>query len=127
MFRSPQVNLYCRDLSRALTFYTEIGFVEAFRYPKEGPPEHVELLLDGFNLGLATVETAVANHGLAPNLAGRGMELVFWTDDTDGAFARLLGLGARALAAPHDWLETLRVAWVADPDENPIQIVQKRR
>lgn len=127
MFRTPQVTLYSRDLQRALAFYTELGFVEAFRYPKDGAPEHVELLLDGFNLGIATVATAIENHGLSPNLEGRGVELVLWTDDTEAAFARLLSLGARALSAPHDWLGTLRVAWVADPDDNPIQIVQKRR
>ncbi len=127
MFRTPQINLYSRDLPRALAFYTALGFVETFRHPQDGEPEHVELRLDGFILGIATVETAVADHGLAPNLEGRGMELVLWTDDTDAAAARLIGLGARALSAPHDWLGTLRVAWVADPDDNPIQLVQQRR
>ena len=127
MFRRPQVNLYSRDLPRALAFYTALGFVEEFRYPNGGAPEHVELQLDGFNLGIATVETAVENHGLSPNLEGRGMELVLWTDDTEAAVARLLSLGARALSAPHDWLGTLRLAWVADPDDHPIQIAQQRR
>jgi hypothetical protein len=28
--------------------------------------------------------------------------------------------------APHDWLETLRVAWVTDPDGHPVELVQKR-
>ena len=54
-------------------------------------------------------------------------DVVRWTDDTDGAFARLLAAGARALSEPHDWLGTLRVAWVADPDDNPIELVQRRR
>jgi hypothetical protein len=26
----------------------------------------------------------------------------------------------------HDWLGSLRVAWVADPDDNPIELVQRR-
>jgi hypothetical protein len=30
------------------------------------------------------------------------------------------------MSAPHDWLETLRVAWVADPDGHPVELVQKR-
>jgi catechol 2,3-dioxygenase-like lactoylglutathione lyase family enzyme len=127
MFRSPQVTLYTRDLPRALAFYQKLGFAEAFRYPKDGAPEHVELLLDGFNLGIATVETAIENHGLTPNVEGQGMELVLWTEDVDGAFRDLVADGARPLSDPHDWLGDLRLAWIADPDDNPIQIVQKHR
>ncbi len=126
VFRRPQVNLYSRDLPRALAFYAQLGFAETFRYPRDGAPEHVEMRLDGFTLGIATEATAIENHGLSPSLEGRGMELVLWTDDTEAAFARLLSLGARALSKPHDWLGTLRLAWVADPDDNPIQIVAKR-
>ena len=125
MFRSPQVTLYSRDLPRALEFYAKLGFTEAFRYPSTGDAEHVELMLDGFNLGIATVETAIENHGLSPNVDGQGMELVLWTDDVDAAFHRLTGDGARVLSKPHDWLGNLRLAWIADPDDNPIQLVQK--
>jgi catechol 2,3-dioxygenase-like lactoylglutathione lyase family enzyme len=126
MFRSPQVNLYSRDLPNALAFYTKLGFAEVFRYPSTGDAEHVELLLDGFSLGIATVQTAIESHGLFPNVDGQGMELVLWTDDVDAAFERLTSDGARALSAPHDWLTNLRLAWIADPDDNPIQLVQKR-
>ena len=43
------------------------------------------------------------------------------------AFADLVDAGARALSAPHDWLDgTLRVAWVADPDDNPVELVERR-
>jgi glyoxylase I family protein len=31
-----------------------------------------------------------------------------------------------ALAAPHVWLDRLLIAWTADPDGNPIQIVPPR-
>jgi hypothetical protein len=54
------------------------------------------------------------------------MEILFWTDDTYAAFARLVAAGGRVLSQPHDWLTTLRVAWVADPDCNPIGLVQRR-
>jgi catechol 2,3-dioxygenase-like lactoylglutathione lyase family enzyme len=55
------------------------------------------------------------------------MEIALWTDDVDAAFADLVDAGARALSAPHDWLGgTLRVAWVADPDDNPVELVERR-
>ncbi len=50
-----------------------------------------------------------------------------WTDDTDATFARLVAAGARALSEPHDWLGgTLRVAWSPIPDDNPIELVERR-
>ncbi|MEU5563084.1 VOC family protein [Micromonospora musae] len=42
------------------------------------------------------------------------------------SFARLVAAGARVLSEPHDWLGALRVAWVADFDDNPIELVQRR-
>jgi len=73
------------------------------------------------------VETAIANHALPLRLEGRGMELVLWTEDTDAAFARLVAEGAQVLSAPHDWLGELRLAWITDPDGNPIQLVHTQR
>ena len=58
IFRAPMINLYSRDLSRAVAFYSELGFVETFRTPASGEPVHVELTKDGFTLGIATMEAA---------------------------------------------------------------------
>jgi catechol 2,3-dioxygenase-like lactoylglutathione lyase family enzyme len=128
VFATPQVNIYSEDVVRSVEFYRGFGFEETFRTPREGAPIHVELKLDGFTIGIAAVTSAVADHGLDLDLSkpGRGMEIVLWTDDTNTAFARLVAAGARELSAPHDWLGNLRVAWVADPDNNPIELVQRR-
>lgn len=128
MFFTPQVNIYSADVVRSMEFYQGFGFEETFRTPREGTPIHVELTLDGFTLGIAAVSSAMADHGLELDLSkpGRGMEIVLWTDDTDAAFAKLVAGGARVLSEPHDWLGHLRVAWVADPDDNPIELVERR-
>lgn len=126
MFSSPQITLYSRDIHRAMEFYAGLGFTETFRYAPHGEPLHVELKLDGFTLGIADVEAARNDHGLDPDLDGQAVELVLWCDDTDAAFARLTAAGAPALSPPHDWLSNLRLAWVADPDGNPIQLVARR-
>lgn len=126
-FRSPTINLYSRDLARAVSFYADLGFVETFRTPTSGPPAHVELQLDGFTLGIATVEAAAEEHGLRPDGEGRWIEIVLWTDDTDAAVSALTAKGAPLLSAAHDFLDgRLRSAWVADPDGNPIQLVQQK-
>ncbi|HWB22711.1 MAG TPA: VOC family protein, partial [Gaiellaceae bacterium] len=97
MLGHPQVNIYSRDVARGVAFYRSLGFEETFRTPAAGDPIHVELTLDGFIVGIAAVESAVADHGLALDASerGRGMEIVLWADDTDATFARLTAAGAR--------------------------------
>jgi catechol 2,3-dioxygenase-like lactoylglutathione lyase family enzyme len=126
VFRTPAINVYSRDVLRLVAFYEGLGFRETFRTPKERTPDHVEIVLDGFTIGIASVEAAIADHGLSPDLGGRPVEILLWTDDTDRDYARLIGQGAPSLSAPHDWLSDLRLAWVADPDGNPIQLAQHR-
>jgi len=125
MFSSPAINVYSHDVMRLVAFYEGLGFRETFRTPREGTPVHVELVLDGFTIGIASVDAAAADHGLRPELGGRPVEIVLWTDDTDGSYERLTAGGAPSLSPPHDFLSDLRLAWVADPDGNPIQLVQK--
>lgn len=87
----------------------------------------IELTLDGFTLGVATLEAAKEHHSLQPEGEGRWVEIVLWTEDTDAAVKTLVARGARLLSPPHDFLDgKLRAAWIADPDGNPIQLVQER-
>jgi predicted enzyme related to lactoylglutathione lyase len=127
MFRRPAINIYTRDLSRLVAFYEELGFRETFRAPTDGAPVHVEVALDGFTIGIASASAAAADHGLTPQLGGRQVEIVLWTDDVDRDFARLTADGAPTLSPPHDFLSDLRLAWVADADGNPIRLVQRRK
>src|SRR5581483_8915646 len=121
------INLYSRDVPRLARFYQQLGFQETFRTPEQGTPIHVELALDRFTLGVASVEAARADHGLEPELGGRPVEIVLWTDDVDRDHTLLTADGAPSLSEPHSFLgDRLRAAWVADPDGNPIQLVQRR-
>jgi len=127
MFRSPMINLYSRDLGRAQSFYQSLGFQETFRTPVDGPPIHVEWRRYEFHLGIATIVSARADHGLTPHGEGRWIEIVLWTDDVDRAVGTLVAAGSPLISPPHDFLDgRLRMAWVSDPEGNPIQIVQRR-
>lgn len=124
-FRSPQVVLFSEDLPRAVAFYSSLGFRETFRTPETGEPIHVDLTLDGYKLGIASVASSRDDHGLNPVPSGQRAVIVLWTDDTAATFTELTANGVPALAAPHQWLGRLLIAWVSDPDGNPIQIVQQ--
>lgn len=124
-FRAPQVILFSEEVERAAAFYSGLGFVETFRVPTEGKPIHVDLALDGYKLGIASVESTRDDHGLDPVGHGQRAAVILWTDDVDAAFAELTAKGAPALAAPDAWLGRLRIAWIADPDGHPVQLVQE--
>jgi lactoylglutathione lyase len=127
MFVSPMVNLYTRDIEAGIRFYRDLlGFVETFRTPLEGTPSHVEFKLDGFTLGLGSVEAAKRVHGVDAAPGSPAMVLVVWTDDVDQAYERLVAADVPALQPPHDTGNNNRNALLSDPDGNLVEIVAKR-
>jgi len=128
MFESPQVNFYVQDVEVSAHFYRDsFGFTETFRTPEHGQPDHLELRLGEFTLGLAAVDSLREVHGITVGSGLPRAEVVVWTDDVDQAYTVLAGKNVRTLSAPHDFLGSLRAAWVADPDGNPVQIVMRRQ
>ena len=126
MFETPQVNFYVEDVEMSAGFYREsFGFTETFRTPADGPPIHIELRLGGFTLGFASVDSLREVHGITVSPGPPRAEVVVWTDDVDQAYAALAARQVRTLSAPHDFAGTLRAAWVADPDGNPVQMVMR--
>jgi lactoylglutathione lyase len=122
------VNLYTRDIEAGIRFYRDLlGFRETFRTPKEGTPEHVELMLNGFGLGLGTVEAAKSRHGVEATPGTPAMVLVIWTDDIDKSFGLMRSAGTPVVQLPHDIGSSNRSALLRDPDGNLIEIVAKRR
>ena len=117
--------LFSQDLERAATFYESLGFKETFRTPETGKPIHVDLTLDGYKIGIASVSSTRDDHGLDPVASGQRAAVILWTDDTAAAYEELTGEGVPGLAPPHEWLGRLLIAWIADPDGYLIQIVQQ--
>jgi catechol 2,3-dioxygenase-like lactoylglutathione lyase family enzyme len=124
MFRTPQIVLFSTDVERAARFYVALGFAEVFRTPAEGTPIHVDLVLDGYRIGIASVESVRDDHALDPVAAGQRAAVILWTDDTPRAYDELVARGAPPLRPPLRWLDRLLIAWVADPDGHPVQVVQ---
>ncbi|MDH2900197.1 MAG: glyoxalase/bleomycin resistance/dioxygenase family protein [archaeon] len=122
----PSINIFSRDVVRLADFYERVGFRETYRYPQDGAPTQVEVNLDQFTIRISSVEAAIKDHGLNPNLGGRTIGAILRTDDTDREYACLTGKGAWSLRPPHDFLTDLRTAWKSDPDGNPINLVQRR-
>ena len=119
--RLTHVRLMVDDIARSRAFYRDaLGF---------------RVLVDASNIGyaefdagdavLAVYERSMMAKVVDPQeISGRGNAIVtFDAEDVDGTFARLVEAGARPVAHPHDqptW--GFRIALVADPDGNLIEI-----
>ncbi len=126
MFTSGFVNLYTSDIEAGIRFYRDLlRFRDTFRTPTEGVPEHVEFELNGFEIGLGSVEAARRVHGVVASPGSPAMAIVIWADDVDAAFERLRSAGIRVLQAPHDTGNNNRNALFRDPDGNLVEIVAK--
>jgi|SRR5882724_1872372 len=126
MFTTGLINLYTHDIEAGVRFYCDLlGFEETFRTPREGVPEHVEFRVGGFTVGLGTVEAAKRVHGVDATPGSLAMVLVFWTDDVDAAYARLVDAGVPSVQPPHDTGNNNRNALLRDPDGNLVEIVAK--
>ncbi len=127
MFRTALVNLYTHDIEAGLHFYRDLlGFAETFHTPTDGVPEHVELRLNGFTIGLGTVEAARRVHGVEAAPGSPAMVLVVWTDDVDRAYEGLVTAGVPTVQRPYNSGNNNRNALLRDPDGNLVEIVSKR-
>lgn len=124
LFKTPQIVVFSKDLSRAAEFYKGMGSKEVFRTPIEGSPIHVDLVLDGYRIGLASEASTRHDHGLVPVTDGQRAAVILWTEDTATAYSTLQVLGAKPVKAPGPWLDRLLMACAEDPDGHLIQVVQ---
>jgi len=119
--------VYCDDLPRSLRFYRDLlGFRVTFSHPEQGEPGFVALQLgEGAELALADVRDpeAVPLHGKTVRPAsGHGFELCVYADDVDDAVSALRAAGVRVLAEPADQPWGDRMAYVEDPQGNPVML-----
>jgi catechol 2,3-dioxygenase-like lactoylglutathione lyase family enzyme len=126
VFTTGFTNLYSRDVEASLAFYRDLlGLGETFRTPTEGTPDHVELSLGEFRVGVSSVEAARRVHGVEATPGHPVMSLVIWCDDVDREFARLRAARVPVDKEPHDSGNNNRTARVRDPDGTLVEIVSK--
>jgi lactoylglutathione lyase len=124
MVMSAMPNLFAADVARAVVFYRDLlGGTQTFRYPAEGPAEHVELRFGDVTIA-GSSRDALQEEGLGAPTGGHPMELVVWCESTDDTVASLLAAGTQVLVEPRSGhVSGHRRAYVADPDGNWIALV----
>ena len=120
------VNYYVNDVEGMAAFYREhFGFVETFRTPVREPPSTSRSPWAPSFWGSRPSRRRAALHQLRVDPGSPRGEIALWTDDVDEAYAALTARGIRSLSPPHNFIGTLRAAWLEDLEGNPIQIVAK--
>lgn len=131
-FEGGQSNYYVQDVEKLATFYREnFGFKETYRTPQEGTPEHIEIRLGEYLIGLSSVEAGRRIHQLPLDPGKPRGEIVLWTNDVDQAHTMLMAKEVYCIHPPHNFdvneYLRLRVAWYEDPESNIFQTVCQRK
>ena len=126
MLRSFFPILYVESVSDSVAFYEGLlGLERRYAWPPRGAPDFVVVALGQSSLGLAAVSAPWELLGLRTGAEPRG-ELCFYADDVDAVVRDLRARGVSVLREPQDMPWGERMAYVADPDGNPVQLTAAR-
>ena len=114
--------VYAADVASTAAFYVEhLGFAEKFRFPPEGDAGFVNLGRGDSELGI-TERAWPAQMGIDVEATGARFELFTYVDDVDAAVAAMRAAGVRIIRDAEDMPWGERVAYVLDPDGNPVTL-----
>jgi lactoylglutathione lyase len=113
--------VYADDVERSARFYARLGFEEHFRLPPEGEAGYVGLRRGASEVAVVTVQSPRELIGVEVGSQPR-FELFVYVDDVDARVEELRRDGVGVLREPEDMFWGERVAYVADPDGNPVAL-----
>jgi lactoylglutathione lyase len=109
--------LTTQDLPRALGFYEHLlGGQVRYRFPDEGEPVYVSLVIGTTHLGIGVEDRPTVNDRVT---------LWVYADDCDGAVAHLREAGVEVVQEPADQPWGERMAIVHDPDGNRVIVASR--
>lgn len=115
--------LYVDDVLASLRFYRDaLGFGEVYRFPNPDTPGFASLSVAAGKIGLSRANFPGLHGKHQRPVTGRPFELCLETGDVDAFIEQLRKDGVSVLAEPADQVWGERVAYVEDPDGNPVHI-----
>jgi catechol 2,3-dioxygenase-like lactoylglutathione lyase family enzyme len=120
--RTHHIAIYTRDLARLEAFYTQtLGFPVVRRWDAAGI-----VFVDAGGLWIELTRQDAPDDGTQPRALDQGVGInhfALQVDDVDRSFKELADQGVDILAAPADY-ENVRVAFLADPDGNVLELIE---
>src|SRR6478672_3177391 len=120
--RAHHIAIYTRDLARLQAFYTQVlGFPVVRRWEAAGI-----VFVDTGGLWIELTRQDAPDDGTRPRALDQGVGInhfALQVDDVERACQQLADQGVRVLAAPANY-ENVRVAFLADPDGNVLELIE---
>jgi len=113
--------IYATDVQRLVQFYEELGFGVTFRLPEEGEAGYVTMCRDESELAVVDADWPQEQIGAALGTEPR-FEMFVYVDDLEHTLDELRATGTQVIKEPElmPWGE--RLAYVADPEGNPVSL-----
>lgn len=113
--------IYSRRVEESARFYQSLGFEAQFRLPPEGEPGYIGLRRGDSEVAITTTDSPEQLVGVTVG-SGPRFEMFVYVDDVDAVVDELRADGAQVFKDPADMFWGERVAYVADPDGNPVAL-----
>jgi lactoylglutathione lyase len=110
--------VFASNVTATAGFYERLGFQRHFQLPAEGEPGYVGLRRDDAELAVVDKSWPADQYGRQTGPDVR-FEMFVYVDDLDAAVR-----GLDVLRPPMDMPWGERIAYVADPDGNPVALAQ---
>jgi lactoylglutathione lyase len=113
--------IYARDVGRAVSFYERLGFEKHYQFPPDGEPGYAGLRRGDANLGIVHESSPQEMIGKSMG-SGPRFDFFVYVDDVDASLESMREAGVPVLRAAEDMPWGERVAFVSDPDGNPVTL-----
>jgi lactoylglutathione lyase len=102
-------------------FYEKFGFQRYVQLPPEGEPGYIGLKRGASEFAIVSKDWPLDHYQLAMG-EGPRFEMFIYIKDVDAAIEMLRGSGTTVLKDPEDMPWGERIAYVVDPDGNPVAL-----
>ena len=113
--------IFAQHVSTTAAFYEQMGFQRHFQLPPDGEPGYVGLRRDTSEIAVVAAQWPQEQYG-ATVASGVRFEMFIYVPDVDSTVDQLRQDGITILREPTDMPWGERVAYVADPDGNPVAL-----
>jgi lactoylglutathione lyase len=112
--------IYATRVASTAEFYERLGFVRHFQLPADGEPGYIGLRRGSHELGVVDAAWPAEQYGRGLGTGPR-FEMFVYVEDVDETVGRLRVV-TEVLREPADMPWGVRIAYLADPEGNPVAL-----
>jgi lactoylglutathione lyase len=116
--------IFAGSVEETSAFYESLGFERHFQLPPEGAAGYVGLRRSDHEVAVVTRDWPAQQYARSVG-GGVRFEMFVYVDDVDESVRRLRAAGSTVLREPAEMPWGERVAYVTDPDGNPVALAAR--